>query len=294
MRVKQIMTRDVITATAPGSRQEALTKMLEHNISGLPVVNKSSGKLMGMVTRKDIFNHPSEEQIAMLMSSKLITVTPYTSVKSAAIKFVENRINRIPVVEREKLVGIVTPTDMLRVLEGMDNQRKVEEYVNRPCTPIFSDTPLATVLRIMHLSNASAMPVLNEDGRLVGILTDRDIFNTAKIKEHTVISQYGMGADEDDWTWEGLRNIMQVFHAEAAIKMPKLPAHKIMNPKVVKVYSKTPVDQVAEIMRRHDFGQLPLVDSNDRLTGMIYSRDLITALVEFTEAGSKGSKGSAG
>ena len=280
MRVKQIMTRDVITVTAPGSRQEALTKMLEHNVSGLPVVKKSDGSLVGMVTRKDIFNNPSEEQIAMLMSSDLVTVTPYTSVKSAAIKFVENRINRIPVVEHDRLVGIVTPTDMLQVLEGLDDKRKVEDFVSRPCTPIYSETPLATVLRIMHLSNASAMPVLNEDGRLVGILTDRDIFNTAKIKEHIVVSQYGMGADEDDWTWEGLRNIMQVYHAEAAIKMPRLPAHKIMNPKVVKVYSKTPVDQVAEIMRRNDFGQLPLVDSNDRLTGMIYSRDLIRALLD--------------
>ena len=280
MRVKQIMTRNMITVTAPGSRQEALTKMLEHNISGLPVVNKSNGRLVGIVTRKDIFNNPSEEQIAMLMSTDLITVTPYTSVKSAAIKFIENRINRIPVLEHERLVGIVTPTDMLQVLEGMHDKRMVEEFVSRPCTAIYSKTPLAAVLRIMHLSNASAMAVLNEDGRLVGILTDRDIFNSAKIKENTIVSQYGMGTDEDDWTWDGLRNIMQVYHAEAAFRMPKLPAHKIMNTNVIKVYSKTPVDEVAEIMRRHDFGQLPLVDSNNRLTGMIYGRDLIVALLD--------------
>ena len=280
MRVKQIMTRNVITVTAPGSRQEALTKMLEHNISGLPVVKKDTGELVGIVTRKDIFNNPAEEQLAMLMSTDLITVTRYTSVKTAAIRFVEQRINRIPVIEHGRLVGIVTPSDMLRVLEEYNEPRSVEEFIKRPCTSIHRDTPLAAVLRIMHLSNARALPVLDDNGRLVGILTDRDVFNSAKIKEQTVISEYGMGSDEDDWTWEGLRNIMQVFHAEAVFKMPKLPTHKIMTEDVIKAYSKTPAGKAAHIMRKHDFGQLPLVDANDRLMGMIYNRDLIQAILD--------------
>ena len=168
----------------------------------------------------------------------------------------------------------------LRLLEENGDPRGVEEFIARPCTPIYAKTPLAAVMRIMKLSGARALPVLNDDGRLVGILTDRDIFKTAKIKEKTVISEYGLGSDEDDWTWEGLRNVMRVFHAEAAIGMPRLPAQKIMNPKVIKVFRKTPVGKAAEIMRRNDFGQLPLVDSRDSLMGMVYNLDLIQALVD--------------
>jgi len=66
--VDQVMTHNPITAEIPGSRNDVLKLMVRHNLTGLPIIKKADGSLAGMVTRSDIFQHPEEDQLAMVMN----------------------------------------------------------------------------------------------------------------------------------------------------------------------------------------------------------------------------------
>jgi CBS domain-containing protein len=62
------------------------------------------------------------------------------------------------------------------------------------------------------------------------------------------------------------------------IALPKIPVCKVMISNTVTIFRKTSVSEAARIMRKHDFGQLPIRDSGDRLIAMIYELDLLAAI----------------
>jgi len=111
--VGDVMTSNPIVAQVPGSRQEVLKIMVQHNLTGMPVVRRSDGSLAGMITRQDIFDHPEEEQAAMIMRREHPVISPSASVEEAAKLLVEGTVRHLPVVDGNRLVGILTPTDLL-------------------------------------------------------------------------------------------------------------------------------------------------------------------------------------
>ena len=276
--VGEIMTPNPIVAQVPGSRSEVLRTMIKHNLVGLPVVKRSDGSLAGIITRQDIFNKPDEDQLAMLMRRDAPMVGPKDSAEIAARTFVKTGTHHLPVVDKNRLVGIITPTDLLAVVEKKNLPDPVENYIKSTCVPIFADTPLAVALVTLKVSKTSALPVLDDTGRLIGILTDRDIFNNSYINGRTVVADLGIGDDEDEWTWEGLRNVVKLWYEVSKIELPGVSVREIMVRTPVTVFRKTTVSEAARIMRKNDFGQLPVRDSKDHLLAMIYDLDVISAL----------------
>ena len=278
MRVRQIMTAPVVTVQLPGNRTTVLKMMIENHTSGVPVVDRSE-QLVGIVTRDDIFNNTREEQVSMLMTPNPICVTSNTTVISAVKHFVETGFNHLPVVDRGKIVGIITPTNLLPLVQERCREIAVEALVTHPCAPLYQHTPLGVALRILRLSRARALPVLDDRGLLVGILTDRDLFNNTRVRDRVSVSNVGLGEDDDPWTWEGLRDIMRIYHTESRLHITSESVEEIMIRDVVTAFYRTSAAAVAEIMCERDIGQLPLVDSRRQLMGMIYNHDLIRGLL---------------
>ena len=277
--VEDVMTTNPIVAQIPGGRNEVLKTMVKHNLTGLPVVKRSDGSLAGLITRQDIFDKSEEDQLALIMNKRPEIIGPKETINKAAKVFKEKTIKHLPVVDGGNLVGIVTPTDLLEVVEREGGDIPVENVIFSPCVPIYQDAPLAVALVTFKVSKATALPVLDNGGRLVGILTDRDIFNKSHINGSVAISDLGIGHDEDDWTWEGLRNVMKLWYEVSKIEIPGLPVKDIMVPCPTTVFKKTSISEAARIMRRNDFGQLPVRDSKDRLLAMIYDVDIVSILV---------------
>ena len=140
--VGDVMTSNPIVAQVPGSRQEVLKIMVQHNLTGLPVVRRSDGSLAGMITRQDIFDRPDEEQAAMIMQREHPSISPKASVEEAAKILVEGTMRHLPVVEGKRLVGILTPTDLLCIVEKRNIDLPVEKVIRSPCVPIFQEAPL--------------------------------------------------------------------------------------------------------------------------------------------------------
>lgn len=280
MKVKDMMTKNPIVVELPGTRTEALRIMVKNNKTGVPVIKSRDETLVGVVTRHDIFAKPEEEQLALLVRKDYPTITKNSSIETAAKLLYENDIHHLPIVENKKLIGIVTAADVLSYVEKMKLKNPVENYVRSPCVPVFKSTPLAVALEITKICKVYALPVLNKNAALVGIVTDRDLFNISTINGTVAISDLGLGEDEDSWTWEGLRSIMKLYYEVSKINMPDIPVEKIMVKNPTTVFRKTGISEAARIMRKNDFGQLPIRDSKDHLLAMIYELDIMRAVLE--------------
>ena len=93
------------------------------------------------------------------------------------------------------------------------------------------------------------------------------------------VSAMGLN-EEEGWSWEGLRNVMRLWYEVSKIELPGVPIKEIMVRDPTTVFKKTAISEAARIMRKNDFGQLPVRDNKDRLLAMIYDHDIISVLVK--------------
>lgn len=114
-KIREIMTDDIECCSLLDNMYEVALKMKELNVGAIPIVDQE--KLVGMITDRDIAvrgvaeKNPGSTKVEKIMSDQLVTVTPDTSSKEAAKLMAEHQIRRLPVVEGDKLVGIVSLGD---------------------------------------------------------------------------------------------------------------------------------------------------------------------------------------
>jgi acetoin utilization protein AcuB len=109
------MTPHPITIMPEERLPHAVALMQQHRFRSLPVVD--DGKLLGILTDRDIrtnLNDLDSLTVGKLMTTKLVTVTPGTSVWDAARLLSERKVGAVPVVDDGVLVGIVSTTDLLK------------------------------------------------------------------------------------------------------------------------------------------------------------------------------------
>lgn len=134
MLARDIMTRTVLSVTPDHSVRHAAQIMLDHHISGLPVID-DSGKLVGMLTEGDLLRRTelgpaaawsqgrqsAEDYIRThgwsvgdVMTTHALTITETTPMAQIAAMMSTNDIKRVPVIDGDKVVGIVSRADILR------------------------------------------------------------------------------------------------------------------------------------------------------------------------------------
>jgi CBS domain-containing protein len=144
MRAVDVMAPSVLTVTPTTTIDVAINMMLQHHVSGLPVLD-SDGKLVGIVTEGDLLRRaetgtgerkrswfmefllgPGREAqnyvqthsrlVGDLMTSEVVTVTPATPLDAVVQLMEERRIRRVCVLDGTRLAGIVSRADLLRAL----------------------------------------------------------------------------------------------------------------------------------------------------------------------------------
>ena len=146
MKTQDIMTRDVVTVKPSAPVSEIARLMVQNNISGIPVVD-DAGRLLGVVTERDLIarharvhfptyipllesivyvgnRHHFEEELRRalatsageIMSSAVATVVPDTDILDVATVMFEKGVNPIPVVEQGRVVGIISWTDLIKLM----------------------------------------------------------------------------------------------------------------------------------------------------------------------------------
>ena len=80
------------------------------------------------------------------------------------------------------------------------------------------------------------------------------------------------GADDDDWTWETKSTL---YLGTRRLKLPSKPAKDFMSGEVHTVSPSTSISECARLMRRHDVEQLPVLDEDNEVVGIIRDVDLL-------------------
>jgi CBS domain-containing protein len=117
VKLKDIMTESVAYLEPTSTVLEAAQLMQKHNVGSIPVCDHE--KLVGIVTDRDIIvrsvaygNNPNDTFIKDIMTSNVTTVSPDTDISQASKLMAENQIRRLPIVENDKLVGVVALGDL--------------------------------------------------------------------------------------------------------------------------------------------------------------------------------------
>lgn len=115
---KHVMVRNVVTVTPDATVNETIELLLEHRISGMPVIDDAM-RLVGIISEFRLMQAIRDpllkfSPVAELMTKDVLTVDEDTPVSAVANLMIWNRIGRVPVLRNGILVGLIGRTDMIR------------------------------------------------------------------------------------------------------------------------------------------------------------------------------------
>lgn len=124
-----------------------------------------------------------ELKIVDAMTKEVVTVNPEIKIRDLRKLLQENRISGVPVVEEERLVGVISLEDFIKCLAEGKTEIKIGERMIKKVETIYSEEPLITAVNKFEQFGFGRFPVIErETGKLVGILTKGDIIK-ALLKE---------------------------------------------------------------------------------------------------------------
>jgi predicted transcriptional regulator len=131
-----------------------------------------------------------------VMSAPVVTVTPNAQLKDVAAALVEHGINAVPVVDGDRLVGIVSEADLLPLEASPDARhpgwaarparpRTAGQVMSRSVYTLTEDTDAAAAARMMLRHNLKSLPIVTGD-RVVGIVARRDLLRLIARSDHDI------------------------------------------------------------------------------------------------------------
>jgi CBS domain-containing protein len=291
--VSDLMSREVRAMTPDTPVTEAVELLLDQDYRALPVVDEER-RVVGILTDGDLLHRagllPISAQQALtaselshhlammrrakvtvghLMTTPPITVQAATSTAEAVQQMVEHDIKRLPVVdEKGRLMGIVSRLDLFRVMA----QPPVAEAPRRPPPPgthvtvgevmmrqvptVRTDAPLAEVVDLIVSTAQRRVVVVDDEQRVVGIITDGDLLKRAAEAERGGILQ-------------ALASRVPASQQEEAIRLRQRTASELMTPQPVTVRPHTPLLDALQLLLEHRIKRLPVVDDEGRLVGLL-------------------------
>ena len=283
MNVADAMTprSEVVSVEIPGTREDVLEYLQERGFSSVPIVREDDDgeTFRGLVTREALIERPDEDQLAMLVR-EVPTIGPSATLQELAELVVESGERRVPVIEDDQLVGIVTVTDVVRAIaEGeADGDAEVGALATRGVNTVHRETPLSVAERQLDYANVPYAVVLDDDGRQAGMLTEVDIIEVARVVQGESDPGDAVANQDDEWMWEGIKAVGSRSIPTLNVEIPAEPVAELMTEELVTVSGRKTAREAAQLMLSHEIEQIPLV-AGDELAGVIRDVDLLEALV---------------
>jgi len=274
--VEKWMAREPISVQPDERLDIALALMVSYRFRHLPI--EDEGRLVGIVSLRDLYAadlaEPSSSrgeralhlrgiEARQVMSSPVVTTTPAASLESACELLLGRRISCLPVIEEERLEGILTCTDLLPpaiALLDTEAQRGTLTAVSaimtaRPIATIEADEHLDLARSLMHAQRVRHLPVVEAD-HVVGILSDHDLLRAE------------------------ISNLTPTAAAERLAARRRVRVREMMAGHAATVESDSPAVDAARLLQRRRFGALPVLSSG-RLVGMLTVSDFLYYLLSY-------------
>ena len=183
MQIKNLMSEDLITVDKDQNLSDALKLLRKHNVSRLPVTNNK--KLVGIISERDIANKlgsskyesmpASRLHISSVMVKDVLTVPQTMQLEEVAKLMLDNGIGSVPVMDDEKMIGIVSKADFVTLANGIAFDKiTVKEIMSNGVTSVSPTERLIHARRLMLESHVGRLPVIDEE-QLVGMITSKDL-----------------------------------------------------------------------------------------------------------------------
>lgn len=257
MKVKEVMTKNVIYVDKDINLRHVLKLMKKHEITKIPVVEDK--KLIGVITDNMIAvklgsirkkGIPASRLHASSVTDKEFdTVSPDTDIETILKKVGEPGPTMLNVVENDKLVGVVTKANLLHLV---NSDLKLHQIMKRNVHTVAPDDRVIHARRIMIDEGVARLPVVN-NGMLVGIISDNEIaFALAEIKRSFSIGKQKHQLDE-------------------------LLVGNVMRSPAIWTTSNVTCKEAARIMLKKNVGFLPILENN-KLSGVVTRTDLLKTI----------------
>ncbi|ADL13590.1 CBS domain-containing protein [Acetohalobium arabaticum] len=145
-----------------------------------------------------------------------------------------------------------------------------EDIMTEDVITVNQDDTIKDVARLLSDNEISGLPVINDDGEVVGIITEQDLIIRDK-KLH--FPDYIYLLDSIIYL-ESLREFEEEFK-----KMIGTQVEEVMTEEVITVNQETPTDEIVELMLEHKINRVPVID-NGELVGIISRGDLVKLLAD--------------
>ena len=183
------MTKNVVTAYADSSVSKAIKLMVQNNIGSI-IVKDNTGPI-GIFTERDLISKvlapgkEPESQILMEVTPRAFNAIGEDQTLGHAAKQMISKKGRLTVFEGDELVGIVTPTDIVRAVYENEMRFFVGDCVRKKVELVDSETPAISVIQTMDKKRIGSV-LVNVDAQL-GIFTERDVLKKL-LARHTSLN----------------------------------------------------------------------------------------------------------
>lgn len=279
MRVDRIMTTPVYAISASDTIARARNLMLRRKISRLAVTEGE--KLVGMMTKADLTQRllqaePSWRRrpidripVKLVMTEKPITIFPSATTRQAAELMIENNIRGLPVVENEKLVGMLTAIDLVKWFSKRKSKAKVKDMMSSTLVTVHRHHSMNHVIDLMNENQVDRVIVLDGKGTPSGIITLSDLafaeFNPER----------GEGFPEKELkitrksSYAGIKKYRY-------IRRVMLLAEDVMSSPLYTIEDNVLATKAAKIIVEEDVDAITV--KNEELMGMISKNDIVGAI----------------
>jgi CBS domain-containing protein len=262
MDIADIATQENVEVDT-GERLSKVRSIFEReNPKGLIVTN--SGEYKGVITERQLLQSHVEDNTkvdAMIESAPKIDRT--SDVRDVARMLIEGGTKVAPVFEGDDLWGMITADAILEtVLDNLD-VLSVDQIYTANVVTVTEDTNIGRTINLLRENGISRLPVVNDSGRLTGMVTTHDIIDVA------------------------VRDMDKATHGDRAGDIERvldLPVYDVMRSPVTTIGIEDSVRDSVEMMLEHDYGGLVVTPStdDDLVAGVVTKTDVLRALT-FTE-----------
>lgn len=175
---RDFMGKGVVTAPLDTTVDKAVRAMDEHNIGSVVVLDNLGP--CGVFTERDLLSRvlargkdPQSTTIAEVASPKFPSISSTQTLEETAAAMIDRK-SRLMVFEGAELVGIVTPTDLVRVLKGAGEDFSILKVISTRVVTVLPATPMDVVAKLMDQRKIGSV-LIAEDEKWTGIFTERDL-----------------------------------------------------------------------------------------------------------------------
>lgn len=257
MKVKEIMTRDVIYVDKDVDMKYVIKLMKKYNITKIPVVEDH--KPIGLITDSNLAKKlgairtrgvpAARLHASSIMDKEIHIIAPDMEIVDILPSVGEPGPTMLYVVDNDKLIGVITKADLLSLVE---DSTPLEEIMNQMVYTITPDDRVIHARRQMIDADIARLPVVN-NGILIGIISDIDIaYALDKIKK-----SFPLGKQKH--------------------QLEELLVNDAMSSPAITISSNSTAADAAKMMIQHHVGCLPVMQ-NEKILGVITRTDLLRTI----------------